>query len=78
MNDLSYTTHGKVSMDADHTSLFHMSNDISKLELSINKDIQLLDRGGHHSWNAIYLLGNTPEKVKTPGSLLETSYLKYS
>ena len=41
INDLPKTTQGKVSMYADDTSLFHMSNDISKLESAINEDLEL-------------------------------------
>ena len=43
INDLPKTIQGKVSMYADDTSLCHMSNDISKLESAINKDLELLD-----------------------------------
>ena len=42
INDLPKTIQGKVSMYADDTSLFHMSNDISKLESAINEDLELL------------------------------------
>ena len=43
INDLPKTILGKVSMYADNTSLFHMSNDIAKLESAINEDLELLD-----------------------------------
>ena len=43
INDLPKTIRGKVSMYADDTSLYHMSNDISKLESAINEDLELLD-----------------------------------
>ena len=43
INDLPKTIQGKVSMYADDTSLCHKSNDISKLEFAINKDLELLD-----------------------------------
>ena len=43
INDLPKTTQGKVSMNADDSSLCHMSNDISKLEYESNEDLELLD-----------------------------------
>jgi len=43
INDLPKTIQGKISMYADDTSLCHMSNDISKLESAINKDLELSD-----------------------------------
>ena len=42
INDLPKATQGKVSMYADDTSLYHMSNDVSKLESAINEDLELL------------------------------------
>ena len=43
INDLPKTAQGNVSMYADDTSLCHMPNDISKIESTINEDLELLD-----------------------------------
>ena len=43
ISDLPKTIQGKVFMYADNTSLYHMSNDISKLESAINEDLELLN-----------------------------------